>query len=66
MSVYLFLSIWAACGLGAVFVIAGAFVAAGNRERHFQRLRQAADEAAEREARNRTLPREGKTARIWR
>lgn len=60
----LFLALWAVCALGAAFIIAGVFAACANRERHFQRLRQEADEAAERHARNSTFPKDGKTVRI--
>ena len=65
MSTELFLTLWAAGTLLAALVIAGIAKAGADRERHYQQLKQEADHAAEREARNRVFPTEGKTVRIW-
>ena len=65
MSTELFITLWALFAFTGTLLIAGAFVSAGNRERHYQQLKQEADQAAEREARNRVFPTEGKTVRIW-
>ena len=65
MSTELFIIYLAVFALSAALCIGGACVSSANRERHFQQLKKEADEAAEREARNRVFPTEGKTVRIW-
>ena len=67
MSTELYILKWALCVFSFVAFIAilAAMKASADRERHLELMKKEADEAAEREARNRVFPTEGKTVRIW-